>query len=439
MDELNGELFRRLQDICPQIIPTMAREKTIVEVCVSQQGTVEDLQLYGDLEFAETEGFKRTVFDLLAGCSQLPADNSWQIHVYQQGITSAFVSERCLEGLILEIGFDYVIVKAGETRVHAYSKDRDLRISSQCKLVRNGAFFEIQPIEYLSMVTLSNFNIHECPVFNEAVDIATIDVNQYPKTCGDQRLPILSLGKVFKYSPVQRTLVDRLQEKYTHWRRIRGDGDCYYRSVAVSYMEYLCRRNTDAREIMTFAEGLKMQSNVFVIHEFAPQFKHFSKEVSALAEFKAAGGDAISQLQQRFKDSRYDQSAAASFRCIAWFSFNHLLNNSPDFSNFLDNPAEHYFNMIRTKGKEAEGLVFRAMAQALGAKIVHVTLDTLQCREDIYEAVGVGEKAVLSLLFKPGHYDVLYSIASQAIDQYIYSTNSFQTPPVPLPLALATL
>lgn len=437
MDAFHTELFIRLQNSCPQIIPTIEKEKTILEICISQQGAAEDLRLYGDLELTETEDYKRTILALLADCS-LPAGNSCQILVYLQGLTSTFVVENTLEGLILEMGFDYITVKCGEMRVHAYSLDRELRLSAQCKLVRNGAFFDLQPIEYLDMRTLSSFNILECPVFNETIDIATINVDQYPKTCGDHRLPILSLEKVFKYSPVQRELAKRLKEKYTHWRRIRGDGDCYYRAVAVSYMEHLCRRTTDAREILSFGEGLKRQSSAFVIREFAPQFKRFVKEVTELAELKAAGGNAISRLQERFRDLRYDQSAAASFRCIAWFSFDQLLSTSADFSNFLDNTPENYFTMIRTKGKEAEGLVFRAMAQALGAKIVHVTLDTLQSREDIYEAVGPGEKAVLSLLFKPGHYDVLYPVTIQAIDQYIYSTNSFQTPPLPLPLGLAT-
>ena len=436
MEDSHRWLFEQLQATCPQVIPTAEKEKTVIEVSISRHGVVEDLQLYGDLVLTDADSLKSSIWEILCQCQPLPYENSWQITVSQNELTSIFIPEKVLNGVILELGITYLCAKCGEIRVFAFTEDRNLCFSAQCKLARNGSFFELQPLEVWDMSTIVAFNASECPVFNEEVDLSAIDIDVYPKTCGEQRLPIRSLSKVSKFNAIQGELTKRLSEKYTHWRRIRGDGDCYYRSVAVSYMEHLCRRTTDVGEIMLFAEGLKAQRNAFVLREFASQYKHFVREVAALADLKAAGGDALSQLQERFKDMRYDQSAAATFRCIAWHSFEQLLNNSADFSNFLDHPSEEYFSLIRTKGKEAEGLIFRAVAQALNSKIVHVTLDAYQCREDIYAPEGPGEKAVLSLLFKPGHYDVLYPITVQAADQYIYATNSFRDPPLHIPIAV---
>jgi ubiquitin thioesterase protein OTUB1 len=436
MEDLHQGLFQQLQATCPQVIPTLEREKTVIEVSISRHGAVENLLLYGDSELTDMDNLKRSIWAILYCREPLPYENNWQITVFQYGLTSIFIPEKVFDGVILELGVNYICVKCEETRVFAFAETHDLCFSAQCKLARNGFFFEVQPLEAWDMRTLVVFNASECPVFNEEVDLSAIDINVYPRTCGEQRLPILSLSKVSKYNAIQGNLAKSLSEKYTHWRRIRGDGDCYYRSVAVCYMEHLCRRTTDAGEIMRFEEGLKAQTNAYVLREFAPQYKHFVREVTALAGLKAAGGDALSQLQERFKDLRYDQSAAATFRCIAWYSFEQLLNTNPDFSNFLDHTSEEYFSLIRTKGKEAEGLIFRAVAQALNSKIVHVTLDAYNSREDIFAADGPGEKPVLTLLLKPGHYDVLYPFTVQATDQYIYATNSFRDPPLHIPIAV---
>ena len=53
-------------------------------------------------------------------------------------------------------------------------------------------------------------------------------------------LPIDELAKQYTGSDFFRCVVDQFkQEGFTHYRGVRGDGNCYYRSVSYSYIEKL--------------------------------------------------------------------------------------------------------------------------------------------------------------------------------------------------------
>jgi len=39
--------------------------------------------------------------------------------------------------------------------------------------------------------------------------------------------------------PHMHDLVDKLIERFTHFRRVKGDGNCYYRAIGYAYIEYL--------------------------------------------------------------------------------------------------------------------------------------------------------------------------------------------------------
>ena len=62
-------------------------------------------------------------------------------------------------------------------------------------------------------------------------------------TIGTYIVPIHFLRESFKNAnPHQRLAFDMLESKNLHFRRTRGDGDCYYRSVYVLYLQEMIRR-----------------------------------------------------------------------------------------------------------------------------------------------------------------------------------------------------
>ena len=52
-------------------------------------------------------------------------------------------------------------------------------------------------------------------------------------------LPMRTFGDLCKNEPFSAQAAAMLAERYSHWRRIRADGNCYYRAVYVGYVEML--------------------------------------------------------------------------------------------------------------------------------------------------------------------------------------------------------
>jgi ubiquitin thioesterase protein OTUB1 len=261
------------------------------------------------------------------------------------------------------------------------------------------------------------------------VDVTNIDVEEYSETSGLCRLPIRSLANCSRYNQQLTEKALSLSTRYTHWRKARGDGNCYYRSVAIGYLEYLCRNSTPLSLFYHFYMKIFEQREVEIPDELAGYYREFLSPFKKLYSQKKAG-QSLEGLQDCLQNPHFDLGVVAVFRCLALYTFNQLKNH-PDFAPFLiEGTGDAISADIARMGNDAEGLVFQAMANALDAKIVHITLSSASsCRDDTFQPLTPGQKVVLHLLLRPGHYDVLYPTAVQKLDQYSYSTNSFRNPP----------
>ena len=69
-----------------------------------------------------------------------------------------------------------------------------------------------------------------------------------------------ALEEIYKENPTNnvRYRVDELSMNYDSWRKIRGDGNCYYRAVAYSYLENLIRsKHSDLLNYIKLLEDAK--------------------------------------------------------------------------------------------------------------------------------------------------------------------------------------
>ena len=68
------------------------------------------------------------------------------------------------------------------------------------------------------------------------------DPTDYPKTIGVYRLPISFLNDENKFSETMPQVVRQLEQNgFSHWRKARGDGNCYYRSIGIGFVEIFIR------------------------------------------------------------------------------------------------------------------------------------------------------------------------------------------------------
>lgn len=193
----------------------------------------------------------------------------------------------------------------------------------------------------------------------------------------------------------------------------------------MAYLEHLARRSTAPKEMYNFYMGIFMQTITSITQELAPYVRYFVRSLYQLYQYKSQG-PALEALQQFFQDPIFDLSAVATFRCIARASVLKL-KDDPEYSFFFTvrSGIRETMHQIETMGTEAESFTFMAMAAALNAKIIHWTVKGADCRSDEFGEKPTGQrKVVISLLLKPGHYDVLYPLGAQLLDNYSFEANS---------------
>lgn len=254
-----------------------------------------------------------------------------------------------------------------------------------------------------------------------------IDIGEYPVSIGAQRLRIEYLKLLKPYNAGFLSQVEELKKEFSSWRKVRGDGNCYYRAVGFVYLEHLCRSKVPSHFLRSFYMRLFLQQGPFSLSRLlSPDFDRdlywvLSRlhELLTIKETRSADGctQALEQLEYIYvHDSQFDLSLIRVLKLAAW---NQLQDFLPNYTAFLPKPLPELLEEILTDGLESEGLVFQLMADVLDAVIMHVLLPpTGTVFTEQYCTGQKGRKAVLSLLLRPGHYDILYPLQADIVDKY---------------------
>ena len=216
------------------------------------------------------------------------------------------------------------------------------------------------------------------------VEVTGIDVERGPETSGIRRLPIRSLANYWRSNQQLIEKALSLTSRYTHWRQVKADGNAYYRSVAIGYLEYLCRNSTPPSLFFDFYMKVYEQRDVIIPDQLGRYYAMFLGSFRKLYTDKKAEQSLVN-LQAYLQDEHFDLGAVAIVRCLALYSFEQLRLH-PDYSVLLAGKAGDIIaNSIMTVGREADNLVHQAIANALNTKIVHITLYPTTFREDIFQ------------------------------------------------------
>ena len=428
---LGGSVLEAFQQWCSWLIPTDSTATQYVSVVLNEEGVPIASRVFGDLNLspehtsmAEQAAF--SIFSQLRPQFKLQPNSLYQIKL-TQGKASFVILEGCqLTGQVACASSGYAVV---ETEKHIVAVQTAVEHTLEdIVTICFQPFPCLQGEEYLIASATGSLPVYELLDFQ--VDVTDINV-KYSETSEFYRLPILSLANCSRRWNQQLSDTARsLASRYTHWRKGRGDGNCYYRSVAISYLEYLCRNSTPHDYFAAFYMKVYKQENVIIPDQLAAHYRNFITPFKRLYTEKGRGQGLIC-LQTCLQDPDFDLGIVAVFRCLALYALCQLKQH-PDFSAFFIGGEDTWEADMGTLGNDAEGMVFQAMANALDAKIVHITLSNAALRDDSFQPQTPGEKVVLHVLLKPGHYDVLYPYAVQLQDQYEYASNAFRNPPVPV-------
>lgn len=238
------------------------------------------------------------------------------------------------------------------------------------------------------------------------------------------RLPLHALKLAFKHIEGFSERVDNLAAKFESWTRSRGDGNGFYRSIGVSYLEYLFRRTTPLQTAQKFLNSFLSQQGIYSFDDQHPNGSDyrqvFTTSLQHMIHIKAEVLDNLDtrdysevniRLNNLFQNEEFDLVMIKELRSIA---ANYLVVTE-DIHAFLVDSLENQLKHMRTMGNEASRVEITCMSQAL-----KVNINNLEVYDHYYENLYPveGSDVELSILFKPGHYDILKTYQDNYIDKY---------------------
>lgn len=218
-----------------------------------------------------------------------------------------------------------------------------------------------------------------------------------------------------------------LEEKYSAIRRTRGDGNCFFRSFMFSYLEHILETQDKAEvdRVMANVEECRktLQSLGYADFTFEDFFALFLEQLENVVQ----GEDApIShdELVERSRDQSVSDYVVMFFRFV---TSGEIRKRSEFFEPFilgLTNATVDQFckSSVEPMGEESDHVHIIALSDALGVPVRVVYLDRSSCdtgavsvnhHDFIPSALSKGGSGseinpYITLLYRPGHYDILY-------------------------------
>ena len=221
-----------------------------------------------------------------------------------------------------------------------------------------------------------------------------------------------------------KTQVASLAPEIAGWRQVQGDGNCYYRAVAVAWMDHLARKSTSESAVLEFKLKVLRRSGVFAVNDgFETPFNHLCGLLDQVIGLKARNpGSALCQLQPCLQRQDFDQCLHLMLRN---YCYNHIALNPDLYADFRSGQSA---SQVLLPGVEAEGIALLGLTDVLGVAVFHYILDG-RAREVYVERYfpekAKGQVPVVRLAYVPGHYDLLYSLAQDQVDGYSQTSHTF--------------
>jgi len=222
-------------------------------------------------------------------------------------------------------------------------------------------------------------------------------------------------------SEVVRSKLEALNTKYPIWRRCRGDGNCYYRALGFAYVEKLITLTAEKDDETGMALFF---SRLMGAHEVISNSDGGSEAIEIV---RSCATSLTSFYKSIIGDAQCD---AALVWCIRGLIADYLIKNAnEDFNGIplkvaldalgFSSPNDFVKEDVLRWGAEAESLVQTVSPFALDDKLCirMMQIDSTECdaqytfRNDKVSSDGshAEDEIEICLLFKPGHYDILYS------------------------------
>jgi len=223
--------------------------------------------------------------------------------------------------------------------------------------------------------------------------------------------PIENLQKDYNEQETQLYLhkAKDLAKAYGSMRRVRGDGNCFYRAFIFAQAEVLMNDAEERARFYKLCSGwkarlLKLGFPDFTTADFCDTFFEFVKNISE-------GKVSAQQLLDAFNDDQVSNYYVVFARLVA---SGYLQENEEFYSNFVDGSRsiqEFCKEEIDPMFKVVDHLCISALTQALGIPIRIEYIDRSESPQGAshHDFLIEGVDTIrLYFLYRHDHYDILY-------------------------------
>jgi len=229
------------------------------------------------------------------------------------------------------------------------------------------------------------------------------------------RVPLApTLSPIYSEDPIYSAKVAEISKKFGEMRKIRPDGSCFYRAVLFRLFEAALETPTFLEELVKKHVGWKELLSVagytqFTVEDFYDNFGEALNQLEALKSGNTPPAD--DPIATKFFSSSPVCDYLTVFLRILTAA--ELVKNSAFYSNFLFSEDQSITEFIKLEvepmGKEADHLQITALATAIdvGVAVVYMDRGDTTVEHEFPEGKGAGGY-LIKLLYRPGHYDVVY-------------------------------
>ncbi|RWS00110.1 ubiquitin thioesterase OTUB1-like isoform X1 [Dinothrombium tinctorium] len=208
-----------------------------------------------------------------------------------------------------------------------------------------------------------------------------------------------------------------LRKRYQWMRKTRPDGNCFFRAFTFAYFESLLQDEPELTRFITVAEKSKEELISlgfpnFTIEDFHECF------YGVLNRIKSGEISTSEQLQAVFNDQGISDYLVVFMRLV---TSGHLRSNEEFFSNFIEGEKtvkEFCSHEVEPMYKESDHIHIIALTAATKVPVCINYLDRGQGGKVTVHNFPEGSSPRIHLLYRPGHYDILYldSIQNGAVN-----------------------
>ena len=221
--------------------------------------------------------------------------------------------------------------------------------------------------------------------------------------------PITSLNNEYSNDIVYLEKIKDLASKYKHVRRTRPDGNCFFRAFTYAKVERLLDNSNEFEVFFKMMENSKVQLidsgfPKFTVEDFFETFMEVLKRVRDLKNVL----DAKKELHTLFNEQGYSDYMVVYLRLL---TSGQLQRDQDFFSCFIEGGrtvSDFCHQEVEPMYKESDHIHIMAACAALNTGVRVVYMDRGNSKSNIDHDIPEGTTPSVHLLYRPGHYDILY-------------------------------